>query len=161
MYVCSCILFMCVASCVLVMCVVVLRMCMYVRLPSVREEQHCWLTWGQFKNQSINLKVGMLLDHGVSLCFALLLEVWTCWAMFQAKNNVRSASASPALTLVSHRSHNMRTTNRHLHTKGKKNAAQRRKKISFSWTMMRALELLLWLAKRHISRRSDVEQWRN
>jgi len=34
----------------------------------------------------INLKVGVSLDHGISLCFALLLLVlWTCWATFQAK----------------------------------------------------------------------------
>ena len=35
-----------------------------------------------------------------------------------------------------------------------------RAKVSFGRTMMQALELL-WLAKRHIFRRSDVEEWRN
>ena len=39
------------------------------------------------------LKVGVLLDHGVLLCFVSLLAVQKCWATFQAKNNVRSALA--------------------------------------------------------------------
>ena len=40
----------------------------------------------------IDLKVGVLLDHG-----ALLRFVSTCWAMLQAKNNVKNAPASSAL----------------------------------------------------------------
>jgi len=86
----------------------------------------------------------------------LLLAVRACWAMFQARNNVRSAPASSALTLVSHRSHNVRTTNRHPCSKGERNGVQRRTKVSFGRTMMRALELL-WLAKKHIPGRTDVE----
>ena len=62
----------------------------------------------------INLKVGTSLDHGVSLCFISLLAFRACWATFQAENNVRGASASSALTLVSHQSHNARTANCHL-----------------------------------------------
>jgi len=42
----------------------------------------------------------MSLDHGVLLCFILLLAVRTCWAMFQAKNNVKSAPACTALAQV-------------------------------------------------------------
>ena len=50
----------------------------------------------------IYLKVGVSLDHDVSLCFVLLLALQTCWETFQAQNNVRSTPASSALTLVSH-----------------------------------------------------------
>ena len=46
----------------------------------------------------INLKVGVSLDHGVSLYFVLLLALQTCWATFQAKDIVRSIPASSALT---------------------------------------------------------------
>ena len=104
----------------------------------------------------INLKVGVLLDHGVLLCLVSLLVVQTCWATLQAKNNVSSVPASSTLTLVSHRSHNAHTTNCHLRGKGERNGAQRRTKLSFDRTMMQALELLQ-LAKRHISGQSDVE----
>ena len=48
----------------------------------------------------MDLKVGVSLDHGVSLHFVSLLALLTCWATFQAKNNVRSAPASTALTQV-------------------------------------------------------------
>ena len=56
----------------------------------------------------IDLKVGVSLYHGVSLCFVSLLALRTCWATFQAKNNVRSATASSALTLVLEQSHKER-----------------------------------------------------
>ena len=46
----------------------------------------------------INLKVGVSLNHGVALCFISLLAFQTCWATFQAKNNVSSTPASSALT---------------------------------------------------------------
>ena len=65
--------------------------------------------------------------------------------MFQEKNNVRSTPASFALTIVSHQSHNAHTANRHLHSKGERNTAHRRTKVSFRRTMIQALELLLWL----------------
>jgi len=52
--------------------------------------------------------------HLIVLCFVSLLAFQTCWVTFQAKNDVRSAPASSALTLVSHRSHNVSTANRHL-----------------------------------------------
>ena len=100
----------------------------------------------------IDLKVGVLLDHDVSLCFVSLLDL-RC----QAKNNVRSTPASSALILVSHQSHNRRTTNRHLRDCGERNGAQRRTKISFGRTMMQTVELLR-LAKRHVLGQSDVEQ---
>jgi len=52
-----------------------------------------------FKCSSIiYLTVSVLSDHDVSLCFILLLTFQTCWATFQAENNVRSAPASCALT---------------------------------------------------------------
>jgi len=62
----------------------------------------------------IDLKVGVSLNHGVPLCFISLLAFRTCWKKFQEKNNIRSAPASSALTLVSRRSHNTQTENRHL-----------------------------------------------
>ena len=49
------------------------------------------------------------------------------------------------------------TTNRHLRGSGERNGEQRRTKVSFGRTMMRALELQR-LAKRHISGQSDIEQ---
>ena len=58
---------------------------------------------------------------GVLLCFISLLVIRTCWTAFQAKNNVRSAPAGFALTLVWHQSHKAHTTNRHLCTKGERN----------------------------------------
>jgi len=45
----------------------------------------------------INLKVGVSLNHGVLLSFISLLALQTCWATFQAKNNVKSAPASSVL----------------------------------------------------------------
>jgi len=105
-------------------------------------------------------KVGVSLNHSALICFVLLLALWTCWAMFQANNNVRSAPASSVLTLVSDQSHDGHITNHHLCGKGERNGAKRRTKVSFSRTMMQALELLR-LVKRHTSGRTNVEQWRN
>jgi len=90
----------------------------------------------------INIKVGVSLDHGISLCFILLLALRAGWEAFQAKNNVRSAPASSALTLVSHQSHNARTANCHVRGSGVRNRAQMRTKVCFGRTMMQALELL-------------------
>ena len=42
-------------------------------------------------------KVGLSLDHSVSLCFILLPVLRTLEAMFQAKNNVGSTTTSIAL----------------------------------------------------------------
>jgi len=50
----------------------------------------------------IDLKVGMLLEHDVSLCFVSLLALRILWATFKAENIVRSAPASSALIQVSH-----------------------------------------------------------
>ena len=44
--------------------------------------------------------MGVSLGYDVSLRFVLLLALQTCWATFQAKNNVRSAPASSALTIM-------------------------------------------------------------
>ena len=98
-----------------------------------------------------------------SWCITMLSFVSSCsncWLMFQAKNNVKSAPASSWLTLVLRRSHNVHTANHHLCSKGERNEVQMRTKLSFGRTMMWALELLR-LAKKHISGRSDIEQWRN
>jgi len=73
----------------------------------------------------IDLKVGVSLDRGVLLCFISFLALQTLWETFQAKNNVKSAPASTALTLVPHQSHNARTTNCHLRGSGERNGEQR------------------------------------
>jgi len=80
-----------------------------------------------------------------------------CWATFQAKDNVRSAPASSALTLVSHQSHSAHSANRHPCGSRQRNGAQRRTKVSLSRTIMQSLKRL-WLAKRHIMGRNDIEQ---
>ena len=98
----------------------------------------------------IDFKVGVSLGHGFVL--------WC--TVFKAKNNVWSDPAGSALTLVSHWSHNVRTTNYHLRTNGERNGVQRRTKAIFGKTMMWVLELLQ-LAKKHILARSDVEQQGN
>ena len=83
------------------------------------------------------------------------------WLTFQAKNNAKSTPACTALTYkVLHQIHNACTANRYLRGKGERDTVQRRTKVSFGRTMMQALELQ-WLSKRHVSGRSDVEQWRN
>ena len=45
----------------------------------------------------INLKMGVSLDHCVSLLFVSVPALQTFWLTFQSKNNVRSALASTAL----------------------------------------------------------------
>ena len=57
-------------------------------------------------------------------------------------NNIRSAPASSALTLVSHQKHNMVTANRHLYGSGERNGAQTKTKVNFGRTRIQALELL-------------------
>ena len=86
----------------------------------------------------IGLKVGVSLDYGVSLHFVLLLALQICWATFQAKNNTRSATASPALTLALHWSHNTCTVNCHICGSGERNGAQKRTKASFSGSIYAA-----------------------
>ena len=94
------------------------------------------------------------------LCSISLPALQTLWATFQAKNNVRSTSASIALAQVSHRSHNTHTANRHLRSSGERNGAQRRTKVTIGRTMMQTLKLLR-LVKRHILGWSDVKQSKN
>jgi len=58
---------------------------------------------------TINLKVGVSLNHGASLCFVSLPTLLTLEATFQAMNRVRSTHAStvleaPMLTLYFHNS---------------------------------------------------------
>jgi len=120
----------------------------------IKETTECWI---KARASFIDLKVGVSLNHGVLLRFVLLLPFRTCWETFQAKNNVRSAPASSALTLVSHRSHNACIANCHLSGSELRNGAQKRTKVSFGRTMMQALELL----RLYVSRWSNVEQWRN
>ena len=79
-----------------------------------------------------SFKVGMLLGHGS----VSLLDVWIYWTAFQAKNNVWSAPACSALTLVSHRSHTQIFTFT-LRKKGMEyKGIQRRTKVIFGKTMM-------------------------
>ena len=83
--------------------------------------------------------------------------------VFNGVQNVsskRHTSAITAVTNSSMKSWCSTTANRHLRSSGQRSAEQRRTKVSFSRTMMQALELLQ-LAKRHISGQSDVEKWRN
>ena len=49
--------------------------------------------------------------------YTLLPAIWTHWITVQAKNSIRNAPASAVLTLVSHQSHNVHTTNCHLRSK--------------------------------------------
>ena len=82
-----------------------------------------------FNRLSVNLiywfKVVVSLDHDASPCFVSFLALLTCWATLQAENNIRSAPASSALTLISHWSHNAHTTNHHLCGSWEKNGVQR------------------------------------
>ena len=50
--------------------------------PAVMENTEC-LT-AKVHTSFIDLKVGVLLNHGVSLRFVLLLALQTCWTTFQA-----------------------------------------------------------------------------
>ena len=87
-----------------------------------------------------NFKLGVSLDHNASLFFVVLLAVRTFWITFQAKNNARSTPGSTALTLVLHWSHNACTTNYHLCGSWERSGEQRRTKLSFSRTVMQALD---------------------
>jgi len=104
---------------------------------AIMENTECSMV--KMRTSIINLKVGVSLAHGVSLCFVSLLAYPVCRATCQAEKNVRSA---PALTLVLHRSHNTSAANRRLCSSGERNGAQRKTKVSFSRTIMQALELL-------------------
>ena len=111
------------------------------------------------------IKTGTSVINKISRCVAWSLRFTSSyfehfWVPLQVKNNVRSTSASTALTQASHQSHNAHITNHHLHGKREMSGAQRRSKVSFGRTMMQALELLR-LAKRHILGWSDDEHWRN
>jgi len=109
--------------------------------PAITEYRECLI----IKEYAglIDLKVGVSLDHDVSLHFVSLPVLQT----FSLFHNVRSAYPS----------HNLLTTNRHLCGSGERNRAQRRTKVSLGLTMMQVLELLQ-LAKRHILAQSDIEQ---
>ena len=65
--------------------------------PAITENMECLII--KAHASFINLKVGVSLNHDVSLCFVSLLNFRTCWATFQAKNNVRSTPGSSALAL--------------------------------------------------------------
>ena len=73
-----------------------------------------------------------------------------------SKRIVFNTSAITAVARSSMEPQSSATTNRHLRGSGERNQEQ----ISFGRTMIRALELQ-WLAKRHISGRSNVEKFRN
>ena len=96
-------------------------------------------------------------EQAIMLCFQWCL---TFYKMFQAKDSVRNTSAITAVTNSSMKSWCSTTANRHLRSSGQRSAEQRRTKVSFSRTMMQALELLQ-LAKRHILGQSDEDQWKD
>ena len=77
---------------------------------------------------------------------------WTLSVTFEAKNSVRRAPASSA---VSHWSCNARTANYHLHGSRKRNGAQRKVKVSLGRSMMLALELQ-WLVKSYVLGQFDL-----
>jgi len=58
--------------------------------PVIKENMECSIV--EAHAQYINLKVGVSVNHGVSLCFVSLPALQT-----QAKNNVKSAPASTVL----------------------------------------------------------------
>ena len=64
--------------------------------PAITENTECLIV--KAGTSFIDLKVGVSLDHGVSLRSISLLALQTCSATLQAKNNVRRAPASTALT---------------------------------------------------------------
>ena len=68
-----------------------------------------------------------------------------------------NTSAITSVTKSSMMSQSGTTANCHLHGSEERNGEQRRAKVSFGRTMMRALELQQ-LAKRHISGQSNIEQ---
>ena len=93
--------------------------------PAITENTECLIIKAHLS--LINLKVGVLLDHDALLCFISLLALGTCWATFQAQNNVKSVPASSALTLVSHRSHNACTANHYLRDSGERSSKNKGK----------------------------------
>ena len=60
--------------------------------PAITENTECLIV--KVCTSFINLKLGVSLDHGVSLCFVSLLALQTYWATFQAKENVKSTPAT-------------------------------------------------------------------
>jgi len=66
------------------------------------------------------------------------------------KDSVLNTSAIAAVIKSSMKPQSCATANRHLHGSEERNGEERKTKVSFGRTMMRALELQ-WLAKRHIS----------
>ena len=78
--------------------------------------------------------MGVSFDYGISLHFVLLLAPQNFWATFQAKSNARRAPASTALTLLSHQSHKVCTTNRHLRGSGERNGEQRKALVKPHWS---------------------------
>jgi len=73
------------------------------------------------------------------------------------KDSVLKTSAITAVTKSYMKPQSGATANRHLRGSGERNGKQRRTKVSFGRTMIRALELQR-LVKRYILRRNDVEQ---
>jgi len=76
---------------------------------------------------------------------------------FKQKDSMLNTSAITAVTKVSMNPQSSATANRHLRGSEERNREQRRTKVSFGTTMMRALKPQQ-LAKRLISGQSDIEQ---
>ena len=93
----------------------------------------------------------------ITLHFQCYLIFTKC---FKQKDSMINTSVFTAVIKSSIKPRSGTTTNRHLCSSGERYGEQKRTKVSFGRAMMQALELL-WLAKRHFSGRSDVEQQRN
>ena len=105
----------------------------------------------------IDIKVGVSPRHSVSLRFVLLPGLRT----FGYHSKQRIMLKVPLLALHLPKSHTeaiMHVPQIVTYTVREKGMEyKKRTKVSFGGTMMQALELL-WLVKKHISGRSDVEQ---
>jgi len=97
---------------------------------------------------------------GLSCFIFRVVQLFT--ECFKLKDSELNTFSINAIIKSSTKPRSGATTNRHLYAVVEKarNQEQRRTKLSFGRAMMWALELQQ-LAKRRISGRSDVEQWRN
>jgi len=80
--------------------------------------------------------------------------------VFKQRDSMRNTFAITIVSKSSMKPWCSATTNRHLRSSGERNEEQMRTKVSFGRIIIQAFELL-WLEKKHISRQSDIEQWRN
>ena len=86
--------------------------------------------------------------------------VWRFTKRFKQRINLRNTSAITAVTKSSIKPRRGTAVNLHLRSYWERKRTQRRNKKDKGNTMMHTLKLLC-LVKRHISGRSDNDQWRN